>query len=78
MEDAHSTDADRIFALRGMAKDLAHALGEAAARKVSLETAAAALSLFQHASKKATAMKTFPQSAKPHQEFLNPEQQRGR
>ena len=37
------------FALRWMAKDLSYALGEAVARKVSLETAAAALSLFQHA-----------------------------
>jgi 3-hydroxyisobutyrate dehydrogenase len=37
------------FALRWMAKDLSYALGEASARKVSLETAAAALSLFQHA-----------------------------
>ena len=37
------------FALRWMAKDLAYALWEAAARKVALETAAAALSLFQRA-----------------------------
>jgi len=37
------------FALRWMAKDLSYALREAAARKVSLETAAAALSRFQHA-----------------------------
>lgn len=37
------------FALRWMAKDLSYALREASTRKVSLATAAAALSLFQQA-----------------------------
>lgn len=37
------------FALRWMAKDLSYALGEASGRKISLQTAAAALSLFQRA-----------------------------
>lgn len=37
------------FALRWMAKDLSYALEEASARKVSLQTAAAALSVFQRA-----------------------------
>ena len=37
------------FALRWMAKDLSYALGEASTMKVSLQTAAAALSLFQQA-----------------------------
>jgi 3-hydroxyisobutyrate dehydrogenase-like beta-hydroxyacid dehydrogenase len=37
------------FALRWMTKDLAYALGEASTRKISLQTAAAALSVFQHA-----------------------------
>jgi len=37
------------FALRWMAKDLSYALQEASARKVSLTTAAAALSIFQNA-----------------------------
>jgi len=37
------------FALRWMAKDLSYALAEAAQRKIPLETAAAALSLFERA-----------------------------
>jgi 3-hydroxyisobutyrate dehydrogenase len=37
------------FALRWMAKDLSYALGEASSRKISLQTAAAALSLYQRA-----------------------------
>jgi len=37
------------FALRWMAKDLSYALGEASSRKIALQTAAAALSLFQRA-----------------------------
>ena len=37
------------FALRWMAKDLAYALGEASEKGISLQTAAAALSVFQQA-----------------------------
>lgn len=37
------------FALRWMAKDLSYAVNEASARKISLQTAAAALSIFQRA-----------------------------
>ena len=37
------------FALRWMAKDLAYALGEASQRRIELQTAAAALSMYQQA-----------------------------
>lgn len=37
------------FALRWMAKDLSYAIGEASRRKLDLQTAAAALSVYQHA-----------------------------
>ena len=48
-ERAAAGDFTPNFALRWMAKDLSYAIGEASARRISLQTAAAALSLFQRA-----------------------------
>jgi 3-hydroxyisobutyrate dehydrogenase len=44
-----ANDYDPNFALRWMTKDLSYAVGEAAGKDVSLQTAAAALSVFQRA-----------------------------
>jgi len=58
-----------------MAEDLSFALGEVATRKVSLETAATALSLFQHAINQGHGEEGFFRSQQSLiKEFLNPEQ----
>ena len=49
---AVSKDFSPTFALRWMAKDLSYAIQEAAARKIDLETAETALSIFQRALEK--------------------------
>jgi len=48
-ERAGSGDFTPNFALRWMAKDLSYAVGEASEKKIALQTASAALSLFQRA-----------------------------
>jgi 3-hydroxyisobutyrate dehydrogenase len=48
-EKVTAGDYEPNFALRWMAKDLSYAVAEGASRKVSLQTAAAALSLFRQA-----------------------------
>jgi 3-hydroxyisobutyrate dehydrogenase len=70
-ERVSSNDFTPNFALRWMAKDLSYAVGEASKNGISLQTAAAALSLFQNAIADGHGDEDFSAVTKSSKKWLN-------